>query len=75
MAVLLGAIKLSEMKEGDVFVRSNGEKVMYAGTDVYYSHSLRKGFRTIYYKVLTGPNAGVFGNTTLIKWKKEYKPQ
>jgi len=74
MAVLLGAIKISDLRQGKIFVRKDsGVKVEYLSTSSYYLSSQRKTSKRVIYKVLTGPNAGVIGDTSLVNFKKEYK--
>jgi hypothetical protein len=76
MAVLMGAIKISDLKQGKIFVRKeNNVKVEYLSTSNYYLSSQRKTSKRVIFKVLTGPNAVVIGDTTLLMFKKEYKEQ
>ena len=76
MAVLLGAIKISDLKKGKIFIRKESNvKVKYLAIGSYYLQSQGRTSKTVIFEVLTGPNAGVIGSTTLSRFKKEYKEQ
>jgi hypothetical protein len=80
MAVFIGAIKKSDLKEGSIFRdKSDGTVVKILSVRLGYDVYTKKRISIVYYKVVDGKgnrytHTGVIGHTTLQKFKKEYQP-
>lgn len=80
MAVFIGAIKKSDLKEGSIFTdKSDGTVVKILSVRFGYDVYTKKRTSIVYYKVVDGKgnrynHTGVIGHTTLQKFKKEYQP-
>ena len=73
MAIFLGAIKLSDINEGDIFInKKDGNKIKFLYSKNYFAGDDRKKIRYVYYRVLNGYQANYLKHTTLIKFKKEF---
>jgi len=81
MAVFIGAIKKSDLKEGKFFIdKEDGTIVRILSVGFGYDVYKKRQVSLVYYKVEHGKgksytHTGVVGHTTLSKFKKEYKPQ